>query len=442
MFLKNKNFIQYLSQVFCLDLRSLSLFRIGLGLTILYNLYSIYPNLDAFYGPHGVAPLYAIKSELNWSLYAISDNFYFLRTFFILHVVFAIMLIVGFRTRLATILCLIMTVSLIHRAPILSYGADKIVKVFLMWGAFLPLGAYFSFDHRKNNLPDQFFSMATIAFICQLIIIYTFNAMTKTHQSWSQDFTALQYVFSSHDLAKPLATWFLQFPELLKCLTFLSLCLEHYGGFLLLIPFFSSLFRSVVIVMFIAYHAFIYSTIDVGWFSVIMVCVWVALIPSTWWQKFDIRRNKNNLSGIKFRWSSGLVVGMILMYLFVLHYRYFKIHVFHNGWKENQIEAFGKQTGLYQKWSMFAPAPPLFSRKYSLLPIYAQNSRVLISTPIQINVKDRWSDLLYQIQRDEFKKYKAYVEAYYTYRWNQEHPEEQQVKTINIFYEDEAIIIE
>ena len=46
--------LKYIKEIFYLDLRSLAVFRIGLGLTILYNLYSLYSDIDVFYGPRGI----------------------------------------------------------------------------------------------------------------------------------------------------------------------------------------------------------------------------------------------------------------------------------------------------------------------------------------------------------------------------------------------------
>jgi hypothetical protein len=57
----------------------------------------------------------------------------------------AIALLVGYRTRLATVL-LALLASLQARNPTLIQGGDNLLLLLLFWGMFLPLGARFAID--------------------------------------------------------------------------------------------------------------------------------------------------------------------------------------------------------------------------------------------------------------------------------------------------------
>lgn len=434
----------YLAKIFYLDLRSLALFRIGLGIISLYNLFSLYPNIDDFFGQHGVAPLSLATSNLNFSFHAISDNTFFLHILFLLHALFSIMLLLGFHSRLASILCWIMTISLINRLPIIVYGADRALHVFLMWGAFLPLGARFSLDayfsRSKLPAPNKIVSMATIAFFCQILMIYAFNAIGKNNPAWNLDYNALYYILNSHTFAKPLGIWLVQFPDFLKCLTLLTFLLETYGGFLLFSPVLPTLCRSIVIIIFITFHLCIHITLDVGWFSIIMIIIWTALIPSRWWQNTHHFSKENSSTTIAFNKINSVVVAMLLIFIFVINYRFVDINILHSGSKETIIEDFAKNAGLYQKWYVF-PFSSRVNREYFYSPIYADTldrEHPPISKPIRIERSDRWIDLLEKVNRNEFSDFKFYLSTYFTYHWNM-NPQNQKIKSVHIFYKDEPI---
>ncbi len=429
----------YIGDAFYLDLRSLALFRVGLGLIILYNLCYLCSQIDAFFGPHGIIPLAIFKSSLQWSLHAISDNYYFILFLLILNAAFALMLIFGFRTRLATIACWIMAVSLCQHTPLINYGADVALKVFLMWGVFLPLGARFSFDSRmtgpKNSPADRFVSTATFAFICQMFIIYTFAAFLKNQPSWTKNYTMLQQLFSLHDFATPLATWLLRFPDLLMALTFLTILLEQYGTFLLLIATPSSLFRSIAVIMFMAFHFCIYLTLHVGWFPAIMIVGWLALIPSVWWQKSGFLKTDLPSPTIKRNAFLDCAVALLLIYTLVLNIR--SVEIAAKKRKDGHIENFGKKTGLWQKWSFFNPGPNYKSRKYYFIPIFAPTSNVKqpgAMSPIEIKGDHRWIRMFSNLPTKRFKKHYPYLSSYLAYRWNKEHPEGPRAVTTYVFY--------
>src|SRR5262245_7739405 len=86
---------------FGLDPRSLALFRIGLGLTLLVDLAGRWPDLVAHYTddgvlPRSITPVYAI------SIHGLDGSAAYEWLLFLLAAAFAVALVVGYRTQLAT----------------------------------------------------------------------------------------------------------------------------------------------------------------------------------------------------------------------------------------------------------------------------------------------------------------------------------------------------
>ena len=63
----------------------------------------------------------------------------------------ALMIIVGFKTRLFSVLSLVLLISLQNRT-IINAGGDSLLSALLFWACFLPLGARYSLESVKNSL--------------------------------------------------------------------------------------------------------------------------------------------------------------------------------------------------------------------------------------------------------------------------------------------------
>ena len=96
----------------------------------------------------------------------------------------AIALLVGWRTRLATVLCWYLVASV---QPLSYMGGDSILRLLLFWGLFLPLSARFSMDAvqgRVRRRRDSFISGGTVALLLQVCIIYWATGIQKTGALW------------------------------------------------------------------------------------------------------------------------------------------------------------------------------------------------------------------------------------------------------------------
>ena len=287
--------ITLFKEVCSVDLRSLALFRIGISLLIIIDLVQRSFDLKAHYTDLGVLPRWALTQGVGnrWhlSLHNISGMLEVEAVIFLLHGVIALLLLIGFKTKWMTIICWILIVSLHSRNPIILSGGDILLCVMLFWSMFLPLGARFSLDHAldsrrsDNRGANQYFSVASLAILIQLALVYTFNWIAKIHPTWMQDYTAVYYAMNLDMYATKFGTALLSFPLLMKAGTWLTLWLELLGPILLFSPIRNDVSRLLVISAFLGLHIGIALTLNIGYFPFVSIIVWTIAIPTVFWDK-------------------------------------------------------------------------------------------------------------------------------------------------------------
>src|SRR3546814_16988002 len=100
-----------LAEMIGIDLRTLALFRIVLGLVLLWCVLSCFRDLTAFWTDSGVMPrAWMIESDSRWRLlqYLINGQTWFVATLLLLQAVFPPLFISGWRPALAQIATFVM----------------------------------------------------------------------------------------------------------------------------------------------------------------------------------------------------------------------------------------------------------------------------------------------------------------------------------------------
>jgi hypothetical protein len=167
-------------------------------------------------------------------------------------------------------------------------GGDHLIRMLLFWGIFLPLGACFSVDAARSAdhpAPRRVLSPGTVAYILQLCIVYWFAAAWKWAPEWRTEGTAVYLALEVDSFTTRFGLFLLQFPELLRYLTYSSLYLETLGPVLLFLPFAVGLQRMLAIAAFTMFHIGLALTLDLGNFPWVCMAGWVALLPSSFWDK-------------------------------------------------------------------------------------------------------------------------------------------------------------
>src|SRR5690606_24507239 len=133
--------------VFSIDPRSLGLFRIAFGLTLVLDLVEQSAILEEMTTDAGSFPR-ALHSQIfspveRWSIHMLDGSFAFQA--FLCALTFAALaaFILGYRTRWATLILWVLLVSLRNRHPLFDTASDGVRRLMLFWGFFLPLGCRF-----------------------------------------------------------------------------------------------------------------------------------------------------------------------------------------------------------------------------------------------------------------------------------------------------------
>src|SRR5262249_35841222 len=128
-----------------------------------------------------------------------------------LSTVAALAMLVGFQTRVATVLSWYLLASLQARNPWLAaMGGDRLLRIFLFWGCLLPLDARFSIDAardpRLRETGNRYESIAGAALLVQVALVYFATGWLKKTSRWL-DGTAVFYVLHLDYYATSFGVW-------------------------------------------------------------------------------------------------------------------------------------------------------------------------------------------------------------------------------------------
>lgn len=377
-----KELVKKLSLVFELNFCSLALFRISIGIILLLDILSRAKYTELFLSDFGVLPrkvLIDSSDRWDWSLNMLS-GVSLLQLFLVcIAIVFSLFLIFGYKTLISTFVCWVLVVSFQNRNPLINDGGDSLLRLSLFWSLFLPLGKVYSIDSLKattKSIAGSVVSAGSAALIIQLCLMYLSSALLKSAPEWRSEGTAVYYALSLDIFARPLGKYLLNFPELLKFLSFATLIIEGFLPLLLFIPFYNSFLRLFVIAFFVCLHLGFAMTMGLGLFPLVCISVWLALLPQSFWDfvqsklskvttiksyiiKFSVIASSYWQKLIKKLSSLKPIIGTcvcisVLTFVFYVNLHSVNQKVFKIDKKAQCLESV---LGLKQEWSMFAPFP-------------------------------------------------------------------------------------
>lgn len=286
-----------LREVAALDPRSLALFRVGLGLLLLANLAGRASHFTALYADGGVLPREVVdRVAPGWAhlyfAYLVDGSDAAVIGVALLSAAFAVLLVLGLFTRLATFASWFLLVCLNTRNMLATSYEDFVLTLLLFFAIFLPLGRRFSLDARRRGGPRSnapVVSGASFALIVQFACIYFFSALLKSGHSWHSDGNAVFYALSQNYVARPTAALALQHREILGFLTHLTRLWELLVGFAMLSPVWNGPLRSLAVLTVWTFHA------GLGVFLTLFLFPWVmgvgglALLPAWAWEHLPRR---------------------------------------------------------------------------------------------------------------------------------------------------------
>jgi hypothetical protein len=377
-----------LRRVFGLDPRSLALFRIGLGLLVLANLAGRASVFAALYGDGGVLPQQVVARVAPWwptpyFAYMLDGSGPALAAVALASVGFALLLVLGLYTRLATTLSWFLLVSLNTRNFLATSYEDYVLMLLLFFGIFLPLGARFSLDARgkSESAPTEpVVSGGSVALLIQFGCIYLFAALLKTGAAWHSEGSAVAYAMSQNYVGRSFTAAALEHAELLAFLTHVTWIWELLVPFMLLSPVWNGPVRSFAVGSIWAFHA------GLGIFMALFLFPWVmgvgalALLPAWAWERLSlaratpVRRPKPE-PGVGPNITAWIGHGLPLAALaYVLASNLASLSA--GSELPGLLRRVGQVLPLDQKWAMYAPSPERWDYFYVVPGTLADGGRV------------------------------------------------------------------
>jgi predicted DCC family thiol-disulfide oxidoreductase YuxK len=228
----------------------------------------------------------AAASDYRFSLYWLFDGLFWVHCLFALNVVVAGFMILGARTRLATLLAFILLVSLHNRNPVLLQGGDNLLLLLLFWGMFVPLGARWSIDASMTTgarPSNSYVGWGSAALILQVLSVYFFSAFLKNGAEWVSEGSAIYYALHNDQVAHLLAPYWRDWHWLTRPLTHYVWWLELIGPLVALLPVFNTWARGLAAVCFITLEVGFLFNLNVGLFPFISITSLLVLLPTGVW---------------------------------------------------------------------------------------------------------------------------------------------------------------
>jgi Vitamin K-dependent gamma-carboxylase len=280
-----------------IDARQYAALRIAFGgLSVIYFV-QLLPYVDAQFsgsGWLGDIQQIAIQNGGSWSLFFIgaSDHATTLAYAIVISgIITAFLMMIGWQSRLATCITWLVWVSLWNRNPLLLDGDDAVLKMMCFYLMLSPCGNCWSVDAYLCSKPQTvaIWPLRLVQF--QIALIYFVSGWVKFHSPEWLDGTVMQYVlihpqYSRWDgwaiVNNPLVT------EMLAGLAGFIRWWELLFPLLLL----NTNTRKLSILIGIAFHVGLLLTMNLRWFAVIMLSLYLALIPNScffqWMKKWRI----------------------------------------------------------------------------------------------------------------------------------------------------------
>ncbi len=454
-------------RVFGFDLRSIALSRIALGLLIMFDAAMRWPDIEALYSDTGYFTRAMVDQYFTtfsgedwkfgiWSLHLLSGEASWQYTLFATQAVCGALLTVGFLTRASIIFAWVLVASAQIRGPLVITAGDFILKVMLFWSIFLPLSRYWSVDRlikMKRNRgvlvadsagrPTWFVSWATTGYLIQVVVIYFCTGQAKWNDIWFSG-DAMYYVLHLDIYCRPGSRMLLEYPLLLKFISWGTLFIEVVLIWLLFSPWRTTTWRVLNMFAYWAFHLGILLSMSIGLFPWICFALWLPLIPTGFWNWILRARNQSlltcNFTGVKqIAWQTveGICLVMIGLTVFWNLANIEALNLVDNR-IPSPVRLLARVTAVDQRFQMFGVPPklnPFFvyearlkdQAKVDLFRPGHQLSFEMPESVLRTIPTHNWRQLHRNLTNDFGLPFRGALLDYQIRCWNAAHGEERQV---------------
>ena len=427
----------WIRQRVAIDARALGVFRILLGSLLVLDLLLRARDLRAHYSDSGVFPRPAAIQQYDpLSLHLVAGDVPELAVLFALQALVAVVFLVGYRTRLATLATWVLWLSLHARFPLVLNGGDTLLRLSLFWSLFVPLGARFSVDalHREAP-PETVSSLGTVALLGQVLFMYGTNVALKHMGVIWRAGDGLTYTLQLGHFTTPFGEFLSTLPLVTTALGYTVYVLWTLSPGLLLLTGWK---RAALAAAFMAMHVGMALSMHLGLFPFVVVTTLLLFLPPTVWDRLlpanRVERSREwvQTTGI-LAWARGLyptasppdrfddvrrtlrVLAAVVLVVSVLFVGLYNAQVLTNragvGPQDTvpePLETYGERAFLTQHWTMFAPDPLRQTGWYRLPGLLANGTTVDVARggPVTEGRPEELSDdLAVQYPNQRWRKY-------------------------------------
>lgn len=418
-------------------------------------------DLRAHYTDFGLAPsadLGVYTYRTIWTLHALASPYpTAVALLFALAALFAIALIAGWHTRLATLGSWLLVANLQYRNPALVFGGDVMLRMMLFWGLFLPLGARWSLDARRD--PERFprangyVSVATAAFILQLLLVYVFSVLNRTGPTWWNG-DALFYALHFDQFATAAGIWLREHGAWLGPMTLVAIWFEALAPLLALMPIANGVFRTLAVVLFLGFHATLALLFAIGIFPLSFGVAWIGLLPTWFWQRVgnggDPRLDRasprqGGLSPFASALAAIALAFVLLSNLSTVRGGALAAY-FPKNW-----DLPAQLVWIDQLWGLFSPDPPIYDGWYAFMGVQRDGTEVnpfwrgapvgFEKPPVVADTMNiRWREFFFRLQRDAKDPRWPAFGRWLCRAWNEDHTGPAHLERAYVYFVEETTV--
>jgi uncharacterized membrane protein YphA (DoxX/SURF4 family) len=264
---------------------SLALLRIAIGAIALAWALSLVPDFGTFFSSHGVEPVPPTHQPPGiWGVLDSFPAYGVALALFGALIAGAISLMVGYRTRLASVVVFVAVMAFENRAPSIWNSGDSLLRIVCFFLMFAPAGESLSVD-RWRRAKDHFWEFparppwALRLIQIQVSVVYLSAVWFKLHgPDWLHG-TAVSYSMRLQDFQRFVLPGALSHSVLVSTVaTYLTIATELMVGILV----WNRAARPLVLMLGVILHVSIGLNLALGFFSEVMLACYLAFLSPQW----------------------------------------------------------------------------------------------------------------------------------------------------------------
>lgn len=389
-----------------LDLRAIGMFRIMLAAVLILDLLiNKWPNLTAFYTEEGVLNSTVMDSIIantpdrgiyRFGLLEFFDSRQSVGLFFIFTILSYLCLLIGYRTRLTSVLAFAFLWSIHQRNSFVLSGPDELLINLLFIAMFLPLDQRYSFfTVGEKGSDSQYRGVPAFYTLFFIGLVYFFQAFLKDGHVWENG-DAISYALMENLWTNNSAGWLLDQEQLCQFLSSSTLWIEYSIPVLLFLPVVQKWSRMLAIVLLLGLHWTIFIFLDLGLFPILVPTFVVLLLPSEFID-WLVKKLRGRISFSRTpqllkawynpKWKTFVIAPFLIVFgILVLWQSALRSPTLQASLPQpNVLKKLENTSLLFQYWGFYAPNPSIVHGWFKVVGVRPDGSRVDLKSNLPLS---------------------------------------------------------